>query len=402
MPDYQKPDVSVMEQNVHTLTFSSGQKLYIVGTAHVSHSSVELVEKIIREINPDTISVELDEKRHQKLLKKNMFEDLDIIEIIRKNQLFYFIGQFIMASFQKKMAEKTGSQPGAEFKKAIELAKERQNTLVLADRDIGTTLKRAWRLTPFWQKSQFMASLLLGSFGMSEDWDKVDIEELKKEDAIENMVKMFSEGLPKTKEVLIDERDIYLASEIYQHLGQITVAVVGAGHVPGMLRQFEQGISIEKKEKISTVPPAGQTGKIIGWVIPALVMALFVWGFMHGDKKAAEDMIVTWILVTGLLSALGCLLALAHPLTILTGFIAAPITTLNPAIGVGFFTAIVQTFLVKPRLKDFEEIQDRTLKVRQWWSNRVTKVFLVFILSSIGASIGTFIALPLLAKMFRH
>jgi len=394
---YLKPVITEEKQNVNLLTFPDGKKLYLIGTAHVSSSSIDLVEETIREVQPDTICVELDEQRHKAMTKKKLYEDLDIIEIIRKKQLFFFIGQFIMASYQRKISEKTGSKPGMEFRKAIEMAEITGARLILADRNIGTTLKRAYRMTPFWHKIRFLASLFAAD---DSDFDDIDIEELKTQDAIINIVKTFEDELPTAKKVLIDERDQYLTAEIQANLGTLTVAVVGAGHVPGMLNEFQNRIGEEKKLELNIVPPPSSAGKIIPWIIPLIFIALIAWGFMSGRKDVAQDVVIYWIAVNGTLTALGCLLAFAHPLTMLTGFIAAPITSLNPTIGAGFVTAIVQTFLVKPRVRDFEEIQEKTLRFRNWWTNRVTKIFLVFILSSIGSSIGTFVALPALRKLF--
>ncbi len=179
------------------------------------------------------------------------------------------------------------------------------------------------------------------------------------------------------------------------------MAVVGAGHVPGMLKLLTGEMDPSRKDEISFVPPPSIFGKIIPWLIPAIVVGLITWGFMSGRKDVAADAVYYWIMANGILTAIGCVLALAHPLTILAGFVAAPLTSLNPTIGAGFVTALVQTFLVKPRILDFEQIQNKTLGFRNWWSNRITRIFLVFILSSIGSTIGTFVALPFLTQLFK-
>ena len=397
MTTYSKPKIEEYKKNVHLLTFKGGKKLYLIGTAHVSANSIKLVEDTINEVKPDTICVELDEQRHKAMTKKNIYEDINIIEIIKKKQLFFFIGQFVMASYQKKISEKTGSKPGEEFKKAIEIAESTDKNLVLADRNLGITLKRAFRLTPFWDKMKFLGGLFVSS---EDDLEEIDIEEILKKDAIDTMVKTFGDTLPVTKEVLIDERDIYLTSEIQENLGKTTVAVVGAGHVPGMLKQFDHKISEEIKEEINFIPQSSRVGKILPWIIPAVIIGVFIWGFFHGRREVAVEFAIIWVLANGILTAIGCLLAFGHPITVVAGFIAAPITSLNPTIGAGVVTAIVQTFIAKPRVKDFEQIQERSLKFRNWWSNRITKVFLVFILSSIGSMIGTFVALPALTRFF--
>jgi len=389
-------NISDIKKNL-TLIELNEKKIYLIGTAHVSSESVELVEETINQYNPDTIAIELDDERYESITQKNKFQELDVIKIIKKKQLFFFIGQFILSSFQKKIAEKTGSQPGAEFKKAIELAKEKDIHLVLADRNVGTTLKRAWRLTTFMQKLKLFGSLL---FSKEDDLDDLNIEELMKKDAINEMIETFGEGLPQTKKVLIDERDTFLTKEIQDNAGDVTVAIVGAGHVPGMLKQIGTEISEEQKDEMNFVPNPSIVGKILPWIIPFVIIAIFTLGFFYGKHDMAKDVAIYWVLANGILAAIGCALAFGHPLTIIAGFIAAPITSLNPTIGAGFVTAIVQAFLVRPRVKDFEQIQQHTLKIKNWWSNRLTKIFLVFIFSSIGSSIGTFIALPALTKFF--
>ena len=389
------PRIKEIRQNVHLLKFPNGKALYLIGTAHVSADSVKLVEEIISKVKPDTICVELDEKRYHSITDTDSYKNINIFQIIKEKQLFFFIGQFIVASYQKKISEKTGSRPGLEFKKAIELSKETGARLVLADRNIGATLKRAFRLTPFKHKM-----LLLSSLFSSEDDGEFDIEKMKEHDAIENIVSSFAKELPVTKKILIDERDEYLASEIHENMGKTTVAVVGAGHVPGILKQIQNPAGPERRENLNVIPKPSLVGKLLPWLIPAVFISLITLGFIIGNKDAAKDAIVYWIMVNGILAALGCVIAAAHPLTVLAGFIAAPITSLNPAIGVGFVTAIVQAFLVKPRVMDLEEIQNQSLSLKKWWSNRLTRVFLVFLCSSIGSSIGTFVALPALAKIF--
>jgi len=323
-----KVKIEEVEQNVNKISYKDGKVLYLVGTAHISEESKDLVEKTINEYKPDTVSVELDELRFEKMMKKSKYEDINIFQIIKKKQLFFFIGQFILGSFQKKMAKKTKSKPGEEFKKAVELANENEAEIVLADRNIGITLKRAWRLTKFWDKIKLIGASFFGS--TDEDIDKDKIEEMKKADAIEEMVKGFADELPDAKKVLIDERDTYLGYKIVHNLGKVTVAVVGAGHVNGILKGIKDNSFPESLDDISEVPPAGKAGKIIPWVIPIAVMALFVWGFTSGRTEMAQDVIIYWVLANGILTAIGCLIAFGHPLTVIAGFIAAcPISPLK-------------------------------------------------------------------------
>ncbi len=387
------------EDNVHLLTFEDGKRLYLIGTAHVSESSVKLVEKIIVEVKPDTICVELDEGRRKSLQKSDYYDDVDIIKIIRDKQLFFFIGQFIMSSYQKKISDKTGSRPGMEFLKAMELAEQSGARLVMADRNIGVTLKRAYRCTPLSHKMKLLAGLFTSD---NEEIESLDIEKMKQHDAIDRIVSAFADELPVTKRVLIDERDEYLSTEIRENMGMTTVAVVGAGHVPGMLKILGSSETADNRDELMRIPGKSLFSKVIPWLIPALIAGLFAWGIAGGSREAALDGLYYWILSNGLMAAAGCIIALGHPLTIITGMVAAPITSLSPAIGVGFFTALVQTLMRKPRVKDFEEMRSSTMRFRDWWKNRLTRVFLVFIFSSIGSSIATFVAIPVLKKLFTN
>ncbi len=390
------PIIDESEQNLHRVTFPDGSRLTVIGTAHVSRESVDLVRRIIEKDKPDTVCIELDEARLEALTEENMWENLDVIRIIRTKQLFFLIGQFILSSFQKRIAEKTGSAPGDEFRAAVEEAGKNGSRIACVDRNIGITLKRAWRLTSFWQKMKIFAGLFAGK---DEEIENLDIESIKSADAIEELIKGFEEELPEVKNILIDERDRYLAGTIMKEREDNSVAVVGAGHVPGILKLLENPPGDRELEEIETVPPPSRLGKVLPWVIPVLVIGLIGWGFFSGRREVAGDVIIYWILVNGTLSALGCVLALAHPVTILAGFLAAPLTSLNPTIGAGFVTALVQALTARPRVRDLEQIRDRVLGLKDWWSNRLTRLFLVFIFSSIGSSIGTFVALPALRRL---
>lgn len=395
--NYSKPVINEIEDNVHRISFSSGNEVYLIGTAHVSKNSAQLVEDKITELKPDTVCIELDEQRFHSITRKKKYEDIDIFQIIKNKQLFFFIGQFVLSSFQKKVSEKTGSKPGDEFIRAISIAEANGYSLQLIDRNIGVTLKRAWRMTPFRDKFRFLSGLL---FAENEEFENINIEDLKKKDAIDTLVQSFSKELPVTKSVLIDERDLYLTHGIQHKSGKVTVAVVGAGHVPGILSNLENLVTDEAKERLDIIPEKTITGKILPWAVPLLIGVFFIGGFFFGKKEVAAEFFFIWIMAHGILTVLGSLLSLAHPATIIAAFIASPITSLNPTIGAGMITALVQAVFVKPRIKDFEQLNGNALKFTDWWKNRLTKIFLVFIFTSIGSSIGTFVALPVLIKFF--
>lgn len=390
-------NITEVRQNLNKIEFEDGKILYLIGTAHVSGESVQLVEGTINEFNPDTISVELDQNRLEVLKNRKKYEETDIIEIFKKGKVLFFASQILLSGYQKKIAEKTGIAPGAEFKKAIEMAEEKGARLITADRDISITLKRTMRSMTLKEKAKFFGGLFLSD---EKDINKESIEELKKGDLLIQLIGEMGDEFPSVKRTILDERDTYLAVNIVKNLGIFTVAVVGAAHVPGIIRHIQSGKTenIDLSE-IENIPASSKTSKIIPWLIPAVIVLLFVWGFFHGDGKTATDAALSWILITGSLSAIGCVLALGHPVTILSGFLAAPVTTLHPAIGVGMITGLVQLYFVRPLVKDIENAAADTVNWKGWWKNHLTRALLVSLFSSIGASIGTFVAFPLLMKI---
>ncbi len=392
-------NVEKISNDIHKLTFDDGKTLYLIGTAHVSADSVKIVEETINEIKPDTIAVELDAQRLEVIKNRKKYEETDIIQIFKNGKTLFFIAQLLMSSYQKRIAKKLGVKPGDEFKKAVDLAEETDSDLILADRDIGITLKRLVRKISFWDKIKIFFSLMFTSKG-DEDIDEDLISEMKKSDILLELLNEMGEKMPVIKEVMLDERDLYLAGKIQQNLGNVTVAVVGAAHVPGIIRNFKREISYEELEEIEEIPKPSLISKILPWMFPVIIVVLFIYGFIYGDSKVAGQAAIYWILINGILSALGCALALGHPLTILAGFIAAPITSLNPMIGAGMVTGLVQIFLVRPKVRDIENSGEDITHIKGWWKNLLTRSLLVSLFSSIGSAIGTFVALPVIMKLF--
>ena len=371
-----------------------GRKITLVGTAHVSKESIEEVESTIRELNPDCVAIELDEKRAESIRNPEKFRQLDIIKILRNHEGFLMMANLILSSFQRRMGQNVGVRPGDEMLAAMRVADEMGIPSVMVDRPIQTTLRRAWAKNSFWGKMKLLASLFTSAFS-KEEVSPDEIEKLKTDSEMDSMMSELSEYMPVIKKVLIDERDTYLAAGIWAAKGSNVVAVLGAGHLPGVAAHLEKMAAAEESadvSEISVVPARGIAGKIFGWIIPAAIIALIVSGFIYGGRQLGQKMIFEWIAYNSGLAAIFSLIALAHPLTILAAFIAAPITSLCPFIGVGFVTGIVQAFFKKPKVSDMETLQDDVSSLRGWYKNRILRVFLVFILSSIGSSIGSFVA----------
>ena len=391
-----------MEQsaNVSNITrVTLGEREFLVlGTAHVSRESVDEVQRVIAEEAPDRVCIEIDASRHKSLTEKRSWESLDIYKVIREKKGFLLLGNLVLSSFQRRMGADLGVTPGEEMLAAEAAANEAGIPVSFVDRQIHTTLRRAWAKSSFWGKNKMLAALL-GSVFTKEKLEESEIESLKEAGAIEGMMNELATYLPAAKTVLIDERDQYLAAKSYEAEGNRVLMVVGAGHAPGIIRWLEAihaGTEKPDMQEIDTVPPPGAARKIVPWLVPAIVVGLITWGFFRSGWDGGLQMLLRWILVNGSLSAIGAIIALAHPLNILVSALAAPFTSMNPTIGVGFVSGLLEAVLRKPRVVDFEHLQDDIASVRGFYRNRITRILLVFFFTTIGSAIGTFIALPFL------
>ncbi len=373
--------------SVHHVTID-GKNIYLVGTAHVSKKSVEDVSCTVETVNPDAICVELCAARHKAIIQRDNWKKMNIFKIIKEKKALFLLAQLIMSSFYRRIGEQLGVQPGAEMVEGIKQAEKTGAELVLADRDIEITLKRVWRNLNFFNKLK-MASHILATLFVGEKIDESLIEKIKEQDQLETILETFSESFPEVKKRLIDERDVYLAQKIRSAPGTTVVAVIGAGHVPGIQQH------IHKNEPIAPlveVPPKSILPAILKWAIPALILTLLVAGFFKGGRQHSVESIYIWILVNGILSAVGAAIALAHPLTILATFVAAPITSLNPTIAAGWVSGLVQTWVKKPTVSDLEDLPNAISSVKGFWMNPVSKILLVVVLANLGSSLGTFIS----------
>lgn len=374
-------------------------EILLIGTAHISQESVDIVERTIAAEKPNVVAVELDQERFDSMRSEQNWEDLDLLQVIKNKQLTFLMARLALGSFQKRMGGHTGVKPGAEMAAAIDAAEAAGIGVELIDRNIRTTLLRAWRTTAWWRRAELVMALMLGIFQKSEV-DEKELSDLREMENISGILNQLGEEMPGVKTVLVDERDTFMAYKLARIDAQKVVAVVGAAHKPGILRQIRQNIRGESIDVINTVPPKGSVGKVLGWLLPALVVALFVWGFFNADPTHLKNAALAWVLANGSLSALGAAIALGHPLTIIAAFIAAPFTSLNPTIGAGMVTALVQTRMAAPKVSDFERIGDDISELKGWWTNRLGRVLLVFFLSSLGSSLGTVVAFGWLKNLF--
>jgi len=382
---------------IHTLNYQN-KEIILLGTAHVSKESVKLVIDSINKEKPDTVCVELCESRFQSIRQKERWQDTDIVKVIKERKSFLLLANLLLASFQKRIAKKLGINPGEEMLKAIETGEAVGATIHLADRDIRTTLARTWRAMSFFDKIKLMFQILLSASEI-EDIKEEDVEKMKQEDMLESLLSEIGKSLPALKKILIDERNEYLAFKIRTAPGEKILAVVGAGHVPGIKEHFNDEIDIQTLEEL---PPKRKISGGLKWILPIAILALFVLGFFYGGSKAGTDMIVWWILANGFFAGLGASIALAHPVTILSAILAAPLTSLNPMIAAGWVAGLVEALSRKPKVRDLENLPEDILSFKGFWKNKVTRILLVVVFANIGSSIGTFIAFPFLLKVLQE
>ena len=385
------------ENNITSLEID-GKEIILIGTAHVSKHSAEEVKEVIERERPDAVCVELDEGRYQSIVDGAKWRDTDIFGVIKEKKATLLLMNLAISSFQKRMANQFDIKPGQEMIQGIESAKELDADLVLADREIQTTFARIWNGIGFKGKALLLTQVLAGIFSKEEITEE-ELEKMKSRDMIDSVLQEFSTTFPALKTTLIDERDQYLAEMIRTAPGQKIVAVLGAAHVPGITQEIHKRHDLKR---LTEKPKKSPWPKVIGWSIPVFIVAIVLYTFLS-NPEAGMQQTWSWIIWNGGLSALGVLIAFGHPFTILTAFIAAPITSLNPLLAAGWFAGFAQAYIQKPNVGDFETLSDDVTSLKGFWHNKVTRVLLVIVLANIGSSLGTFIAgADILRLFFKH
>lgn len=376
-----------------------GEKTYhLIGTAHISQASVDLVEKVIHELRPDAVAVELCQPRLESLKDPERWKNTDIVAVLRAGQGYVLMAQLILASFQRRIGKNINVKPGAEMLRALACAQELGCSVALIDRPIRTTLKRAWSAL----RLRSLFTLMWGAFEDSKGENEItteEIERLKQSDALHAALAEFTAEFPQLQKILIDERDRYMAAKLQQVPGKTIVGVVGAGHVSGIKRYLDTTIELAALDEL---PPPSRWGKFMQWLIPLVVVGLLFAAFFTSGEKMALSMATTWIVVTGVFAALGSLIALAHPLSILVAFVSAPITTLHPLLASGWFAGLTEALIRRPRVVDFEHVTEDLSSVRGIWRNRVSKIILVMALTNLTGFVGALIGVGKIAALLGH
>lgn len=373
------------EENITRINLD-GRELILIGTAHVSRQSAEQVKEVIEAERPDSVCIELDEQRYQSVMDGSKWKETDIFKVIKEKKATLLLMNLAISSFQNRLAKQFEIKPGQEMIQGIESAKETGANLVLADRNIQTTFSRIWHNLGWSGKAQLLSSVFFSIFSR-ESISEEELEKMKSQDTLNAVLAEFTESFPKLKTPLIDERDQYLAQKIKEAPGDKVVAVLGAAHVPGISKEIYKEHDLER---LNQVPPKSIVPKILGWVIPVLLIAIVVYTFF-ANPTAGLDQALSWIIWTGSFAAIGAAIAFGHPIAILSAFIAAPITTLHPLIASGWVSGIVQAYFRRPNVGDFENLSEDVFTIKGFWRNKVTRILLVVVLTNLVGSIGTFI-----------
>lgn len=385
-----------MELGPNVTVLSRGdRRFYLVGTAHISERSVREVRETIEAVKPDTVCIELCPSRYEAMIDESRWEKLDIFQVIRQKKVLFVLAQLTLSSYQKRLGDKLGVQPGAEQMEAVHAAEEIGAELVLADRDIQATLKRTWRTLRLSEKIKVLGALGGGFFDREEITEE-QLEALKDRDTITEMMQAFAEQMPGVQRPLIDERDQYLMAKVEASPGQSVVAVVGAGHVAGMQRYFGQEVDLDA---LTVIPPPKRWVEWLKWIIPALMIAAFAFGYSKADGQSFQQMLLSWIVPNALMAALMTLVAGGKLLSVLTAAIASPITSLNPTIGTGMVVGLMEAWLRRPTIKDCQRIPEDSTSLRGFYRNPFTRVLLVAVMANIGSALGAYVGVFLVAKL---
>ncbi|MFE8694746.1 TraB/GumN family protein [Cytobacillus sp. FJAT-53684] len=375
-----------MENENITRINQDGKEFILIGTAHVSKHSAELVKEVIEAEKPDSVCIELDEQRYKSITDGNKWKEMDIFQVIKEKKASLLLMNLAISSFQNRMAKQFGINAGQEMIQGIESAKEAGAELVLADRNIQTTFSRIWGGIGLKGKAILLTQVIASIFS-KESISEEELEKIKNQDMINTILNEFTETFPKLKTPLIDERDQYLAQKIKDAPGEKIVAVLGAAHVPGIKEEIKKEHNLAS---LNELPAKSKAPKIIGWLIPIFIISIIAYTF-YSNPAAGLQQTLSWVLWHGSFSALGAAIAFGHPLTILTAFVAAPITALDPITAAGWFAGIVQAYFRRPSVRDFENLSEDVFSFKGFWHNKVTRVLLVVVLANIGSSLGTFI-----------
>ncbi len=388
VPSPEEIDTALKElPNVRVVT-SGERTFYLLGTAHVSRASVDEVRTAVRLLRPDVVAVELCEQRYKALTDENQWKNLDIFKVIREGKTLFLLANLAVSAYQRRLGSELGVKPGEEMLAATDAAAEIGATHALIDRDIHITLKRTWGNIGFFRKAALVSAIGESLFTKDDGVDGDTIEGLKEEEQLSDMMAEFSEALPEVKGPLIDERDLYMVSKLQETEGDRVLAVVGAGHIPGMRTHFEDAID---RVSLNQLPKKKIWTQLVKWIIPMIVVGAFFFGISGNRGRSPQELLYAWVLPNSIMAGLLTLIAGGKIGSVITAFIGSPITSLNPLFNTGFLVGFSEAWLRKPTVQDCERINEDVQSFKGFWKNNFTRVLVVAFASIIGSALGAWI-----------
>lgn len=376
--------------------FFEGKEIILVGTAHISEESALLVKETIEKEKPDLVALELDLQRFKQLKNPGSWQQMNLNQVIAAGQTYLLLLNLLLASIQRQLGEKIGLKPGMEMLEALRVCEEKGVSIALIDRNISITLKRAISRMGFFEKFKFLYSVVLAVFGFGQETISVKkIEELKKKDIMSELMQKLGKEFPSVKEVLVDERDVFIASNLSRLDAKKIVAVVGAGHLEGIKKNIGKTADMNA---LNMVVEKKSVLRLAAFLVPVIFFALVGYAFFMKGFAATIYVLALWFITTGSLSALGVLIARGHILSALTALLAAPITTLHPLLAAGWFAGYVEAKVKSPKVVDFESLRNLNT-FGDFAKNQVTRILLVVAFANLGAMAGTLIAFPVIVAI---
>ncbi|QKQ98347.1 TraB family protein [Candidatus Nanohaloarchaea archaeon] len=363
------------------------REITVVGTAHVSQESKEEVRKTIEEERPDTVCVELDENRLKSLREDSGWRDLDVTEAIREGNGKLLLLNLILSIYQRQLGLEQGMKPGEELLEAVKTAEDEGLDYALVDQDINVTLNRAISSLSLWDKMKLAASLMVSG-------EEMEVEELKEDNLINTLVQQLEEEFPELSRVFLNERNTYMAKKILEEDFDSAVVVVGAAHMEGLIEEL-------KKESRDTDFPDVKGFpwmKALSYGVPAFIIAGLAYSFFQIGFATGVSATKFWILSNGILAMLGAIIARSHVSTWIVSFLAAPLTSLDPALGAGMVASYAEAKLHPPTVEELEDVS-KIESYRELWNNQMGRILLTFGFVTIGSAAATFISAGYIASL---
>jgi len=380
----------------HTVQLGS-KTITLIGTAHISEASSLEVLSVLSEIQPDTVAIELDEARYQSLKSDQLWQNTDVVSIIKSKKVGFLMSQIVLSSYQKKMAKQLNIEVGQEMLTAIEYSQDHGCKLLNLDRNIQTTFMRIWRSLNFFDKIKMLTSLITSVFE-TEEISVEQIEEMKQQDLMESALSEVSKAFPKIANTLITERDRVMAYNLKRSSANQIVAVVGAAHVPGILKYLELEDDVNE---LFVIPSPNKSKRYLTYLFPLFLTLLIILNIYQSNDMGL-NILWRFFLINGSLSAFGTLLAFGHPLSILTAFLMAPIGVMSPVLATGWFAGLMEAYVRKPKVTDFMTIQEDVMHLKGFWKNKVIHILMVVIFANVFASLGSIVySIDLIKNLFK-